>query len=75
VIDTLKRIVFVKKFEILDIVNPKVDGTDEYYKSSVNNINDKIKSKGKASLSVHEEKLKKYVASLTDDVMLMTITK
>jgi len=63
-IDTLKRIVLVKKFDILDIVNPKLNDSDEYYKNSVNKVNDKIKSKG--SLSVHEERLKKYISSIAN---------
>ena len=59
VIDVLKRIVMIKKFDILDIVNPRVEKNE--ISTTTNNFKDKLKKKG--SIDFLEEKLKKYIST------------
>ena len=58
IVDILKRIVLIKKFDILEIVKP-VQTKQDYNSTTVTNLNDKLKKKG--SLCALEEKLKNYI--------------
>jgi len=61
VFDVLKRVVMVRNFGVLDLINPKYDDNNTY-QTSHQKFTDKIKTKG--SISAHEEKIKKYVNSI-----------
>jgi hypothetical protein len=69
-IDVLKRIILVKKFDILDLINPKIEESN-LYKTTGAALSDKLKKKG--SLLVQEEKLRKYISLIVSKENKSTI--